>query len=184
MDRILKSVLLSSLIFTALHASQKEREGGPYIGLGYGFSSYNDDGYYSKVDDRNIASYNLYAGAYINKYLSVELDYMRSGDFKVEDTSKDSFNYSSVTINALAHYPVLYGNLDFYAKFGAGQSYVNISGSDGAALVIGGGMSYRINEIFALKVGYDMYSFNYDSDARGGFDMDVQYAFAAVEVQF
>ncbi|MBU0631449.1 porin family protein [bacterium] len=186
MIRILGLFLLSGLLFTTLNAEQKERDGGPYIGVGYGMASYNDDDYFDSVVDSNVASYNLYAGAFINKYLSVELDYIKSGQFNVIDstTSKTTFNYTSITIGALAHYPTFEDSLDFYAKFGAGQSYVSMSSYDGAALVVGAGVSYRIDETFALRLAYDLYTFNYDSDSRGRFNMNMQYAYAAIEVQF
>lgn len=186
MNKIIRFMLLPSLLFITLNAEQIQRDGGPYIGAGYGIALYGDDHFYNDVKDRNIASYNLYAGAYINRFLSVELGYMKSGDFNVVDTNlaKDKFNYSSITVNALAHYPVWDGDLDFYAKFGAGQSNVSISNNDGAATVVGAGMSYRLNKTYALRVAYDMYTFQYDSDLRGNFNMNMQYGYAAIEVQF
>ncbi|WP_345991666.1 porin family protein [Sulfurimonas sp. HSL-1716] len=182
----IRSLLSICLLFTVLNAEQNERNGGPYIGFGYGEASYNDDGYFSDVKDSRSASYNLYAGAYINRFLSVELGYMKSGDFSAVDLSsiQTSVNYSSITVNALVHYPVLDDSLDFYAKFGAGQSYVSLSNSDGAALVYGAGMSYRFNGTYALRIAYDMYKFAYDSDTRGRFNMNMQYVYAGIEVQF
>ena len=186
MSRILKLLLLLIFMLATANAAEKERNGGPYIGVDYGVCQYNDNGFYTDVKDTQMASYGFYGGAYINRYLSVELNYMKSGDFKVVDSvsNKNSFNYSAVTVNALAHYPLWYDAIDLYAKFGAGQSYTNLSTKDGSALVVGAGASYRLDEMFALKIAYDMYSFNYESSTRGKFDMDIQYAYAGIEVQF
>lgn len=180
------TILVISILFcTSLNASDIARNGGPYIGMGYGISNYNDDGYYTRVKDWNIASYNLYAGAYINPNLSVELGYLKTGKFHTEENSvQTTFDYSSITVNVLAHYPVLDDSFDFYAKFGAGQSYVSLSSNDGAALVYGAGISYRYNKSFALRIAYDMYTFDYQSDTKGNYSMDIQYAYAALEVQF
>ena len=186
MNKIIRAFLLFGLLFAVLNAKQTERDGGPYVGVGYGVASYGDDNFYNEVKDMNVASYNLYAGAFINRYLSVELGYMKSGDFNVIDitSTETSFDYSAITVNVLAHYPVLDDNLDFYAKFGAGQSYVSMSNNDGAALVYGAGMSYRFDDTYALRLAYDVYKFSYDSTSRGKFDMNMQYGYAAIEVQF
>ena len=186
MSKILKLFLLSAFIFTVLNADQKERDEGPYLGLGYGLGIYNDNNYFANKKDVQKASYGFYGGAYINKYLSIELDYMKSGDFKVQESvsNKSSFNYSAVTVNALAHYPVLYDAFDLYAKFGAGESYTSLSNKDGSALVVGAGVSYRIDDMFALRAAYDLYTFNYESDTRGRFNMNIQYVYAGIEVQF
>ena len=74
--------------------------------------------------------------------------------------------------------------MDFYAKFGAGQSYVSMSAYDGSALDVGGGINYRINETFALRVAYDLYTFDYASTSRGSYSMSMQDVYAAIEVQF
>lgn len=186
MNKIIRAVLLTSLLFTAVNAEEMARDGGPYIGAGYGLASYSDDNFYNDVKDTNSASYNFYAGAFINRYLSVELGYMKSGDFNVVDivSTRTKFNYSAITVNTLAHYPVFDDSLDFYAKFGAGQSYVSMTSNDGAALVYGAGMSYRFDDTYALRFAYDIYTFSYDSTSRGKFNMNMQYGYAAIEVQF
>ncbi len=186
MNRILKLFLLLAFSLSMANAVEKERNGGPYVGMSYGLSSYNDNSFYTDIQDKEKNSYGFFGGAYINRYLSVELNYMKSGDFKIVDSvsNKTAFNYSAVTVSALAHYPLYYDTFDLFAKFGAGQSYTSITSTDGSALVVGGGVSYRIDEMFALKVAYDRYMFNYNSDTRGKFDMDIQYAYAGIEVQF
>lgn len=186
MNRVIRLILLSSLLFNVLNAAPDERNGGPYIGVGYGAAIYNDDHYYNDIKDSSVTSYNFYAGAYINRYLSVELGYIKSGKFHVVSVSSENttFNYSAITVNALVHYPVLDDSFDFYAKFGAGQSYLNLSSNDGAATVYGAGISYRINNKYALRTGYDMYEFNLDSSSRGIFNMNLQYGYMGIEVQF
>lgn len=179
-------ILFFSVALLAFVAQAKERNGGPYLGLNYGVSNYNDDGFYNQVQEKKIGTYSVCGGAYINRNLSVELGYMRSGDFKILDTAtnKKSFNYSAVSVSALAHYPLYDDAWDIFAKFGAGQSYTTMASSDGSALVVGGGVSYRIDAMFALKMAYDRMMFTYASDTRGKFNMDLQYAYAGIEVQF
>ena len=186
MSRYIKLLLVSMLFLTSAYGAEKERDGGPYIGGGYGLSSYNDGGYYNEVSTKETNGYNLFGGAYINKYLSVELGYVKSGEFKVKDTSAQSknFDYSAITVGALVHYPFWYDSFDIYGKFGAGQSFTSLSSTDGSALVIGAGISYRIDETFAIRTAYDVYKFNYSSDTRGGYSMDLRYAYAGIEVQF
>lgn len=186
MSRTIKLFFVSILFLTSAYGVEKERDGGPYIGAGYGMSSYNDGGYFNEVSTKESNSYNLFGGAYINKYLSVELGYIKSGNFDVKDTvtQNRNFNYSAVTVGVLVHYPLWYDNFDIYGKFGAGQSFTSLSSTDGSALVVGAGISYRIDETFAIRTAYDIYKFNYTSDTKGSYSMDLRYAYAGIEVQF
>jgi hypothetical protein len=184
MNRIFTIFLLSLLMQSFAYGVEKERNGGPYLGGGYGLSSYNDAGYFTQKESQQKSAYDIFAGAYINKYLSVELNYMKSGDFNVVDAQSTHFNYSAVTVNALAHYPIWYDSIDLFAKFGAGQSFSTLASSDGSAMVFGGGVSYRIDDTFSLRAAYDIYKFNYASDSKGGYNMDLRFANVGVEVQF
>lgn len=186
MNRLFTILLMNTLLFGSAYGVEKERNGGPYVGGGFGVSSYDAGGYFNSVDTKLANSYNIDAGAYINKYLSVELGYMKSKDFKTisSSMSEKSFNYSAITISAMAHYPIWYDSFDIYLKFGAGQSFTTLSSSDGSAMVVGAGMSYRIDDMFAIKAAYDLYKFNYTTSTGGGYEMNLGYAYAGVEVQF
>ena len=182
---IYKALVVSALLVSGANATPNERDGGPYIGASVGLSDYNSDNYFSDVKDTYKGAFDLFAGAYINKYLSVELGYFKSGNFKaVESSTTTAFNYSAITVSALAHYPLLDDKLDLFGRFGAGQSYMSINSNSGAAMVVGAGVSYRINKDYALRAGYDDYIFNYSSASRGGFNMSLQYLGVGIEVQF
>ena len=54
-------IILSILIFCSILLA--DRDGGPYIGLGYGLSEYNDDGVYSELKTSDSESMLFYGGA-------------------------------------------------------------------------------------------------------------------------
>ncbi len=169
-----------------------DRDGGPYLGAGYGISKYNDDGLYNtlKSDTSNAAT--LYAGAYINKHLSVELGYVNfdawhvGKEYAVDELQKMGFE--AITISTLAHYPFFEDLLDFYARFGVGNLSTNTLGADGFTMVVGGGVGLRLDEMLSLKIAYDMYNFNYLDETNPNntikYDMHIDYFYTALEVQF
>jgi hypothetical protein len=159
---------------------------GPYIGIGYGVSSYHDNDYYKSIQDTNVKSYNIETGAYINKYLAVELEYFRSGDFHLttQSDTPSTFNYSAFTINTVLHYYLYHDTIDFHIKFGAGQSYTNLSTSDGSALLYSGGIGYIIAKRYIVGVNYNLYNFDYHSTTRGNFAMNLQYISMDLKMKF
>jgi opacity protein-like surface antigen len=180
----MRVLLVLVFIFTLVHA---DRNGGPYIGLGYGISEYKDDGKYEDVLEKNSNNLNYYLGAYINKHLSVELGYAKiiGNEYKVLDSTKVvALDHTLYNISTLAHYAFFDDMLDFYLKFGTG--YVKLFSETGFSFVYGIGTSFRLSEMFSLKVAYDLYEFGYDKNADNSTDykMRIAYPYVAIEFQF
>ncbi len=165
-----------------------DRDGGPYVGFGYGNSKYNDDGHYASMKSDSSSSAVIYSGAYINKYFSVELDYVsfdawqKDGGYEVDNTKKVS--YSAATVNVLAHYAFFDDRLDFYAKGGVGQIDASGISASGFSIVYGGGVGVRFNEWLGLKLAYDRYTFEYKDNVTGNHDMYIDFVYSALEFQF
>ena len=168
---------------------------GPYIGAGYGTASFSDgsyfdvNGYTQGVDDSS-EGLRVYGGAYINKYFSVELGYSDFGDYKASNalTQNISESFSALGVSALVHYPFYEERLDSYLQVGAADMNWDESGtakrSDSAgAIVLGIGAAYRFTDDWALRVGYENYSFEL-SDGGRTFDWSVDTLYATFEVQF
>ncbi len=159
-----------------------DRDGGPYIGVGYGQGGIEDKEKYYLFETKSAQSFLVYAGAYINRHLSVEIEYIdglayRSGG--VEHI------FEVIDVNTQAHYAFFENRLDFFAKFGAGQ--VLEGGKTGFGFVYALGSAYRVDEMFALKVGYDYVDFGIDTvgnDGSADVKVGIGYYFAAFEVQF
>ena len=181
----MKYILILVLFFSSVYA---DRDGGPYIGVGYGTSKYSSDGLYETLKEDSSNAVNIYGGAYINKHLSVELGYVDftpygMGDgYQVDETK--FLDYSLFTISTLAHYAFFDDILDFYARFGAGQ--INLDGESGFTFIFGVGTAIRFNEYFSLKFAYDRYEFDYDTnnDNSADYMMAIDYIYSAFEVQF
>jgi len=165
-----------------------DRNGGPYIGIGYGDSTYNDDGLYANVKSDKSASAVVYAGAYINKHLSVELDYasfdawQKEVGYRIDDTKEIS--YSAITANVLAHYAFFDDILDFYARGGVGQIDTSGISASGFTIVYGGGIELRVNEWFGIRTAYDRHAFQYKDTADKAYDMYIDFIYGAIEFQF
>ncbi len=180
--KILLSILLLCTILLA------DRDGGPYIGLGYGVSNYDDNNLYEeqKVDDAiGIA---LYGGAYINRHLSVEVGYV---DFNIKDdfividdeTKEKMLTFSSLNVSTLAHYAFFDDILDFYAKFGVGSMSVSGAGGSSFTMLYGGGVGVRFSTMLSMKVAFDRYLIEYKSGVSEQ-EMYIDYIYVAFEVQF
>jgi len=187
----MRYLLVFLVLYTSLVAS---RDGGPYLGFGYGISQYDDNQYYSNIEETNAKSSTFYAGAYINKYLSVELSHVSfdaqglSDGFLVTNSSsaEELINFSATTISTLAHYPFFDDKIDTYLRFGAGEMGSNIAGESGFTLVYGVGIAYRFNDMFETKIAYDSYQFGLDTnnDKSSDYKMQLNYLYMAIEVQF
>ncbi len=174
----MKRALFSFLLFTL--SLMAERNGGPYISVGYGDSYIKDSGYYG-LDEESSKGYIVCAGAYINKHLSVEVEYIDA--LQYHSPQRGNVDFSVIDINTQAHYPLYDDKLDLYVKFGAGEVNQN---SSGFALVYGAGASWRFDERFALRSGYDYVDFGIDQNGDGSSDvkMHIGFYFVALEVQF
>jgi len=184
----MKFVLAFIFFVNLVHA---DRDGGPYLGIGYGVSQYKDGGLYDSIEEKNTKLRTMYGGAYINKHLCVELGYARIDGQKykvVENNVSRSLNYTMYSISTLAHYAFYDDRWDFYLKFGAGK--VKLDKEEGFTFVYGIGTSLRFNEMVSLKLAYEMYDFGYDEEVNGKHDgssdykMRIYYPYVAVEFQF
>ena len=177
----MKFFLVLVFVFTLSYA---DRDGGPYLGYGYGSSEYKSGGLYSSMKDEKAKAEYFYGGAYINKHLSVELGYvkLKDGGYKVNDTV--SLNHTLYTVSTLAHYAFFDDIWDFYAKFGAG--YAKSFGEQGFSFVYGAGTSVRFSELFSVKLAYDIYEFGFDETQNGSADYKqrIYYPYIGVEFQF
>ncbi|MCD6433944.1 MAG: outer membrane beta-barrel protein [Sulfurimonas sp.] len=159
-----------------------DRDGGPYVGVGYGISEYNSDGLYENLKSDTSNSVTIYGGAYINKYFSVELGYSDFDSWEVDESL--TVSYSALSVSTLVHYAFFDDMLDFYAKFGVGQIDASGIDSGGSTFVYGGGVGMRFNEWLSMKVAYDRYTFEYQSSSSGNYDMNIDYLYSALEFQF
>ena len=187
----MKLLLILILTFTQLLA---DRDGGPYLGIGYGFGDYSDDKLYKEVKENTSESLTIYGGAYINKHLSVELAYVDfdakgygDGFLVVDETDQEKFiSFSVMSISTLAHYAFFDDALDFYVRFGAGEVSSSASSDEGFTMLYGAGVAYRFNKYIALKVAYDLYKIGLDTDADNSseYKMTIEHIYSAIEVQF
>jgi len=174
---MIKKLLLIACMVLMLYA---DRNGGPYIGIGYGDSSIADKEFYS-LEEKKSKGYCVYAGAYINRHLSVELEYVGALSYRQNSTQYVDFNL--LHINTQAHYAFFEERLDFFVKFGVGEI---IEKNSGFAMIYGAGAAWRFHKRFALKTGYDFIDFGVDINGDNSSDasMHIGYFFGAVEVQF
>lgn len=184
-------VVLVVLVNMAL-AEEVDRT-GPYIAVGGGYAVFYDD---NRMGSEPIdPSYNLnfIAGAFINKYLSVEVavDYYNT----FTNTSKDTTNIYIYDAAAKAHYPLWNDRIDLYAAFGAGgiswkETLDNVTQESSSGAVRGDvGAGFRALEWLTLNVGYRRYFFTLDKvDANGliteQYNMELSSAYVNIEVQF
>ena len=189
----MNKIVLLCLCLASLWADRS----GPYLGIGYGLSPYNNDGYYkdigfTTVSDDRLKAFRVYGGAYINEYFSVELDYT---DFDVSGAKNGSGqsiqnDFSAMSVSTLVHYPAWDKKIDWYAKFGAGEIRWKQSGAqhradEAGGLLVGAGVGYRFMQRLTFKVGYDIFFFGLkDSLLEKEYNMDFELFYGAVEVQF
>ena len=178
-------VFLALLFFVSMACA--DRDGGPYLGFGYGVSEFNDDGLYGKLKEERANSYTIYGGAYINKHLSVEFGYTSFNSFDssaYETESEQMIKMKIMAISTLAHYAFFNDKLDFYAKFGVGEMRMPDTAKEGFSFVAGGGSAWRFNKMLSFKVAYDFYDFGYSATDATAYSMQIQYVYGAFEVQF
>lgn len=188
-------MLILSIFSTFLYAERS----GPYLGLGYGLGDLDDGGSYSEqgftqITEHEVQTLYLYAGAFINENLSVELDYLSFDDVTAQDgTGKEILDsVTIVSVVAVAHYPVLEDRLDLFGRFGAGQILGKERGDvdrdyNEAALLFGAGIGYRPNKALTFKIGYDRFSYDkistISADAQKSSTV-IDFIYGAFEVQF
>ena len=163
---------------------------GPYLGAGVGFGTYNDDGRLQSIENSNVPQLRLSAGAFINKYFSVALDYGQFQAFqgKTDSGDKTLEYFKMITADVYGHYPVWNDRIDLYARFGAGQIFWDETGamehsSTAATLVYGAGIGYRPWNRLTINLGYDFYQFSMDGDTKS-YNMDLGTSYLEFQVQF
>lgn len=194
-DMLIKSLIALILLTGTLYAERS----GPYIGIGYGVSDIDDsedhhDQGYVRVVERRPQTPLLYAGAFINEHLSVELDYLGLDDYVSENSTGEQIRDSVLIVSAVAvaHYPVLNDHLDLFGRFGAGQVMAKEITTEErsyneAAILFGAGIGYRPTDRLTFKLGYDRYT--YDKVAAESPDAAksatvIDLLYMALEVQF
>lgn len=179
----MKIVFILLIFFSALMA---DRDGGPYIGVGYGTSTYDDAALYNALTENSSGAATFYFGAYMNKHFSVELSYASFDAWHFHEGYQTDTNRSlglgALSVSTLAHYAFFDDSLDFYAKFGVGEMSISGLESKGFTMLYGAGIGYRLNKYMSLKVAYDIYTFSYDQTRR--YEMQIDYMYSAIEVQF
>ncbi len=179
-------IILSILLFCSILMA--DRDGGPYIGLGYGVSILDSDDLYKGEVEDDSSALMFYAGAYINKYLSVEFNYV---DFNIENDYQlineldtvSSLSFETYNVSTLAHYAFFDDILDFYGKFGVGNISTDGLGSSGFTMLYGGGMGVRFSDMFSMRVAYDRYSVEYYKGLVEH-NMKIDFVYSAFEMQF
>jgi len=167
-------ILFSSLLFA-------NKDGGPYIGVGYTQGIINDDQYYSLKEDQD-NGYKIELGAYINKYFSVALEYYDGLDYQAQSGEKVTLGFAYV--DAQAHYLLWDDRIDSFVKFGAGEIFSN--DEKGSCLVYGVGAGYWISERFSISGGYDYIDVGIDTTGNGAANKSLKIGifFGMVKVQF
>ena len=178
----MKLFLSILVLFSALLA---DRDGGPYVGFGYGLSTLSSDEVYAEDVSDDSEAMLFYAGAYINKNFSVEINYI---DFNIgdaysvvdENSTIQTINFQSYNVSTLAHYAFFDDILDFYAKFGVGKMSSN---NDGFTMLFGAGTGIRFSDMFSFKLAYDRYMIDYNSKSVER-EINIDLLYCAFEIQF
>lgn len=162
---------------------------GPYLSAGMGLSNYDDDSRLTALDSRNVASYRLGAGAFINSNFAVALEYTQFDAFEGSMTGGAvSERFKAFCADVLLHYPFKEERFDLFAKFGAGQIFWNETGAaqhdnSAATLLYGVGIGARPLPWLTVNVGYDIHHFGMESNVSS-YEMHLGSAYIECQVQF
>ncbi|MHC3994106.1 outer membrane beta-barrel protein [Thiomicrolovo sp. ZZH C-3] len=163
---------------------------GPYLEAGAGLGSYNDDGRRAEITTASAPQYRFGAGAFINRHLSVSLEYAQFGDFKgttgTGEKSEETFKVLSADVTG--HYPIFNDRVDLFARFGAGELYWDQrlperKSSSAGTLVYGIGVGIRALAWLTVNAGYDFYQFGLDENGTS-YAMGLGTAYIGLQVQF
>lgn len=194
-----KLFLLFLILLSPAFGADGDRT-GPYIAVGGGYALFEDDRRMDTGSEGVSSSYNLniIGGAFINRYLSVELSYDYYDTF-VNDLNANTTRLSVIDVAAKAHYPVWKERIDLYGAFGAGQIYWvenldGVSRDDRTGTLRGDvGVGFRALKWLTFNVGFRRYFFTLDhetgTDSDGNviykrYYMDLSSGYANIEVQF
>ena len=168
---------LSLISFMSL-ASFSHAEMGPYIGIGAGFTDFDDDGFIEDSQgtddwDDSGTAYGFIAGYKFSDNFSVEWNYR---DYDYNEYGVDSISDIDMQawhISGVAAYPIpesFLGKLDLFAKLGFGESDYSYSQAQSGlgeeqkseSFIFGGGANFYINKNFRIRTEIDITTFNLD----------------------
>lgn len=179
--------LLLLLLASLLSAADRT---GPYLSIGGGGTRYSDDGRLEQMAIASAAHYRLGAGAFINRHFSVALEFVQSRPFSgyTSGGEKVQERFSVMSAEAIGHYPILNEQIDFFAKFGAGELMWSESGakthnSNAGAVVYGLGVGFRPMANLTLNAGVDFLTFEMDDNGTS-YDMGLGMGYLELQVQF
>ncbi len=196
----MKKVFLVLVTLVTLSFAEPADRTGPYIAVGGGYALFEDDRRMETASQEVNPSYNLniIGGAFINRYLSVELSYDYYDTF-VNDLNENTTKLSIIDVATKAHYPLWKERIDLYGAFGAGQVFwsENLNGvrQDSKSGILRGdvGIGYRPLNWLTFNVGFRRYFFTLDqqtgTDSDGNvlyhrYYMELSSGYANIEVQF
>jgi len=184
-----KSLAAAACLLGAVNSFAYMGDSGPYIGVGFGSSAYNDNGmlddysYFDATDyslDDTAAGFRLYGGYKFNPVVSIEGAYTNYGEFTIHDNYQYYFNSlsftpTSLSLSANLGYDFLDGQL---RPFGIiGMSYVDLDNLNGLnhwfvsndssmGLHIGFGVEYNPWALngFGFRLAYEGDIFEVDTD--------------------
>jgi len=195
----MRQLFLMFLLLASSALAEKVDRTGPYLSLGGGYAILYDDKRLADVPIDPSYNVNLIGGAFINKYLSVEL----SVDYFDTFTNPSNDNTTSIYIidaTTKAHYSFWRERIDVYAAFGAGGVFWreykdNVSRSDNSGVIRGdAGVGFRVMNDLTINVGYRRYFFTLKHDTGGRddanniiydtYNMQIGSVYTNIEVQF
>ena len=197
----MKKLIIALLSVVTFAFGEPMDRTGPYIAVGGGYAVFDDDHRMEAEPSGITPSYNLniIGGAFINRYLSVEIAFDYYDTF-VNDDNENTTKLYIADVAVKAHYPLWDNRIDLYGAFGAGQVYwdedLNSISQENTAGALRGdiGVGYRAVDWLTLNIGARRYFFTLDHqtgeiDADGNtvikqYFMDLSSAYANIEVQF
>jgi hypothetical protein len=177
------------MLLTAVTLFAADRS-GPFLEAGAGVGTYYDDGRLADIESLNVLQFRAGAGAYINRYFSVALEYAQFEVFEgtTQDAQASRQYFRMLSADVAGHYPLLEEKMDLFAKFGAGEIFWDQTepaslSSSAAVLVYGAGIGVRAVSWLTFNVGYDFYTFEMDT-GEASYDMYLGSAYLDLQVQF
>ncbi len=175
---IKRTLACLSAVSVLLLSNMSYAEMGPYVGVGGGYTKFDDDGFIeestgdSDWDDSGTA-YRFIAGYKFSENFSVEwsyqdYDYNEYGVDSVSEVDMQAWHVSGVL--AYPIYESALGHLDLFGKLGFGESdytYREVQRGLGEeqsseSLIFGGGAQFYMDEHFRIRTELDFTTFNLD----------------------
>ena len=189
----MKKIGIAFLSLVTLVFGEPVDRTGPYIAIGGGYAVFDDDHRMDAEPSGINPSYNLniIGGAFINRYLSVEIAFDYYDTF-VNDENENTTDLSIFDVAAKAHYPFWDNRIDLYAAFGAGQVFwkekTDIRRDDKSGILRGdAGIGFRALDWLTINMGYRRYFFTLDHETGSDYErykMELSSAYTNIEVQF